>query len=427
MTLEILLIVIPLLLLLQAVFSGSEIALLASDRMVLKTQAKEGSQRAHVAIELLDHPERIFSATLLITSICGVSISTLVTLYLMAQGIENLELTAIAVASPLIVILGELLPKTLFQRNSTRLAPWCAPIVNAVFWSFYPITRLISAYTNRLTRLVGPLEELIAGKKQTTRDQLRSLLSYSRKETEIKSSEKTLIRRILDFKDTEAQHALIPLVKVEAIEQGATIRQALERFQSHRHSRMPVYSERIDNILGVIALRDLVGSTDLEQPIKSRVQVAHYVPETQALRDLVLEMTQDRRELVVVVDEYGGAVGILTFEDIVEEIVGEIQDEDDSEALPFKILSADEWLAQARLEVSTANEHLKLAIPEGDYETLGGFLLQQFGRIPSTGDELYFDTPSGSYKFVIRKASDRSIESVVIEKIAERKSDPSIL
>jgi CBS domain containing-hemolysin-like protein len=141
------------------------------------------------------------------------------------------------------------------------------------------------------------------------------------------------------------------------------------------------------------------------------------VAETQSLEDLMLDMRREDHEVVVVVDEHGGAVGILTFEDIVEEIVGEISDEYDYESKPYKDLTETSWSVQARMEIQQINEILKLELPEGEYETLSGFLLQQFGRIPEHRDELFFDTPSGSYKFVIQKATDRHIESVLIYKI----------
>ena len=138
------------------------------------------------------------------------------------------------------------------------------------------------------------------------------------------------------------------------------------------------------------------------------------------------EMRRDDIEMVVVVDEHGGAVGILTFEDIVEEIVGEINDEYDTESLPYKELSDSSWLVQARMEIQAINDQLRVALPEGEYETFSGFLLQQFGRIPTNRDELFFDTPTGSYKFTIRKATQRHIEIVLIERLGVREESQEI-
>jgi CBS domain containing-hemolysin-like protein len=368
----------------------------------------------------MEHPERILSSTLLMTSLCVIIISSLMTLYLLGLGLAHTELYSILFTSPLVVIFGELIPKTVFQKYSNRLAPWVAVPVSAVYWIFYPATRLLSGYTNRLSRLLGPIEILIGGKKKSTREELLTVISYGKRDSEIKSSEKKMIRRILDFKDSEAKHALIPLVKIDAISETTSTREALQKFRLHRYSRMPVYADRIDNITGIIELSHLADHKNLDQPITRDVTPAFYVAETQSLYDLLTEMRRRKVEMAVVVDEYGGAIGILTFEDIIEEIVGEIQDEFDSDKKPFKELSDTSWLIQSTMEVQAINEQLRLDLPEGDYETISGFLLQQFGRIPELGDELHFDTPSGSLKFTIKKASERQIESVLIERLASR-------
>ncbi len=414
--------IVPPLLLLEGLFSGSEIALLSADRLKLKALAAKGSRGAKLAFELADQPERVLSATLFITSLCVIGISSIIGLYVNSLQTDHADLLSIAFTSPLVVLVGELIPKTIYQKYATELAPWVAYPVQWVYWTFLPVTRILSSYTSKLSRLLGPIEELLTGKKHSTREELRSLLLYGKKESQIKSSEKKMIKRIFDFKDTEAKHALIPLIRVEAIEDTSTIKEALERFKSHRHSRMPVYKDRVDNIIGVLEISDLFLSSDTSQTISNHITPAHYVAETQSLDDLLNEMRVEDNEMVVVVDEYGGAVGILTLEDIVEEIVGEINDEYDSDVQTFRQLTDRSWLVQARMEIVQMNEQLKLDIPEGEYETLSGFLLQQFGRIPEIGDELYFDTAAGSLKFAIKKASERQIESVSIEVMRERET-----
>lgn len=419
---EVLLYTVPPLLLLEAFFSGSEIALLSADKLVLHKRAKAGSRGAKLALDLARHPERVLSTTLLMTSFCVVSNAGLIALTFLSSGSEHAELWATLITSPMIVIFGELLPKTLFQRHATQWAPWIARPVIITYSVLLPFTKALSAYTARLARIITPIEELISGKKRSTREELVSLLSYSRRESEIKSSEKRIIRRILDFKDSEAKHALIPLVRVEALDEQATLRDALESFERHRHSRVPVYRERVDNVIGVLEAASLLSATsvgptpELQRPISELVQPAHYVAETQSLEDVLGDMHRENREMVVVVDEHGGAIGVLTTEDIVEEIVGEISDEYDTESLPFKTLGESSWLIQASMEIAQLNEVLQLELPYGDYETLGGFLLQQFGRIPEERDELFFNTGAGHFKFTVRAATERQIESVLIER-----------
>jgi putative hemolysin len=415
-----LLTLVPILLLIEGFFSGSEIALLSADKLTLKRHSKSGETGAVLALELAKHPERILSTTLLMTSLCVIGISALFEIYFLVKFPEQSSFATVLITSPLVVLVGELIPKTIYQRYSTKIAPWVAHPIHFAFWLFYPITRLLALYTTRLSRVVIPIEELLAGRRRTTRDELRSLLYYPKNESEIKTSEKRIIRRIFDFKDTEAKHALIPLVRVDAIEESSTVHDALERFEKHRHSRMPVYSDRIDNIVGVLEARDLLAASNLNESIRLYITPANYVSETQGLEDLIRDMGREDNEMVVVVDEHGGAVGILTFEDIVEEIVGEINDEYDRDSHSYKTISDTTWSIQARMEIQQINEVLKLAIPEGNYETLSGFLLQQFGRIPELRDELFFDTPSGSFKFTIQKATPKHIETVLIQRLSVR-------
>jgi putative hemolysin len=419
MELTSLLIIVPILLMIEGFFSGAEIALVSADRIELKKKAKKNSKGSKKALELLRNPEKIFSVTLMMNTFCVISISVLIMVYCISALPDEAEFIAVLITSPLIVIFGELIPKTIYQQHADRLAPYLAYPISWTYWIFLPFSWVLSSYTGKLSRFVGPVEELVTGKKHNTREQIRSLLSYTKKETDIKTSTKKMIKRIFDFKDAEAKHALIPLVRVEAIEKVATVKQALEKFERHRHSRMPVFLDRIDNIVGTLETADLFGAADLNQDITRFITPASYAAETQSLDDLLIVMRREDNEMVVVVDEHGGAVGILTLEDIVEEIVGDIRDEYDTEATPFRELEPGKWVVQAKMEVQEINEKLKIDLPQGDYETLSGFLLLQFGRIPEPRDELFFNTSAGSFKFTVRNASERHIETVLIERIAQ--------
>lgn len=419
LSIETLFVVIPILLLLEALYSGSEIAILSADRISMKAAAQKGKRGASICLLLLQSPEKILSTTLLINNLCMIGITALVTLYFLEHHEERAELLAIATASPLIVLLGEFIPKAVFQKYSDRIAPRVSRLIVATYYIFYPITKLLSFYSHRIAVVIAPLEELIVGKKRTTRDEIQLLLSETKHPGEAKSVQKRMLRRIFEFKDSEAKHALIPLFKVEAIEKTATVKEAIELFQKNRHSRMPVYSERIDNVIGFIELFDLFAVNDLSVPVSNFMTAAHYAAETQALDDLMLTMHQEDTKMTVVVDEYGGAIGIVTFEDIVEEIVGEIYDEYDSGNMPFKELGENRWLVQGKMETQSFGEHMKIQIPEGDYETVAGFLLQQFGRIPEQKDELFFNTDGRTVKFSIRQATDRRIELVLVEIITD--------
>lgn len=412
LTFKDLLIYIPPFLLLEGLFSGAELALLSADRIRLKRSEHQGSKSAKLALSLIEHPERILSTTLFVTSLCIICISILITLTMIGHFGNTGEFYSIILTSALVVVFGEFLPKSIYQRSADRLAPLVAYPIYMVYWLFFPITRALSSYTGFVSKMIsGALNE----KPKGLREELRSLLKITGSESELKSSERKMIKRIFEFKESEAKHALIPLVKVDAIEENETIRDALERFIEHQHSRMAVYSERIDNITGILDVADLFSVTDLNASVKTKARIANFVAESQSLIDVLFEMSKENWEMVVVVDEYGGATGILTFEDIVEEVVGEISDEHDAEQSPIKAMSIKEWLIDAQASIRQINDELGLDLTEGEYETLAGFLLYQFGRIPKPRDELFINTSRGALKFTVQKANTRRIESVLIE------------
>jgi putative hemolysin len=409
--------IVGLFLLIEGFFSGSELALLSADRLQLKKKAKANDHGAQRALKLLKTPEKILSTTLLVTSTCVMAISVILTLEFRKSQGEHGELKAVMIGSGLVILFGELIPKFFYRRFSATLAP---KIATPIFYTqkiLSPLIFLSSLYTSQITRIMKPIEQVWMGKKQGGKDDLQALLTANSTETQIKTSEKKLIRKILKFRDKISKDGLVPLIQVDAIERSSTLREAFEMFDEKKHSRLPVYDERIDNIIGVIQLTQVINAPDLNRKIEEYIKPVQYVAETQKLETILNDMIESDHQLAVVVDEYGGAIGILTREDIFEQIVGDIQDEDDPELKSIRALDTNQWVVKAKTTIVQINEELGVQLPEGDYDTLGGFLLRQFSRIPINGDELFFDTPAGQIHFVIRESTSRRIESVSIERI----------
>jgi CBS domain containing-hemolysin-like protein len=396
---------------LEAFFSGSEMALIAADRLALKRSATAGSTGAKLALKLLQSPESLLTTLLIGTNICVITLGAAMTIHVQRYYGTETSIAAVGVLTPMVLIFGELLPKTIFQRFSTSIAPIISYPVWAAKITFYPFSLVLSKYGSWLSKALRPVDELLTGKHRSSRrDVLNYLLTGGKRETLIPNFESTLIHRILSFSRAQAKNALIPLVNVDAIEEKTTIKDALDTFSKTRHSRLPVYRDRVDNIIGIVHVFDAFLEKRIERSIGTITKDASYFPETQKVQDILFTMQSEGIQMGVVVDEYGGAVGVLTLEDLIEEIVGDISDEYDSDKQLYKELGENQWLVQARMEVENCNEALKIHLPQGQYETVGGFLLQQFNRIPDEGDELYY----GDLKFVVQSANNRVIQSVRI-------------
>jgi putative hemolysin len=316
------------------------------------------------------------------------------------------EIPVILTLPPLILILGEIIPKSIGRQQATFLAERLAPVLWIASWIMYPITWVFAS----LSRVVL----LAAGVRKTgqlpfiTREDLRLVVAKSGPEVDLEGKERLFIHRILQFSLRTVKEVMVPLIRVTAIPDTLTIAQAQEEFRNTRFSRLPVYHRRIDNLVGVLHSFDLLGEEHPERPIKPFVRPVKYVPELKKIDRLLAEMQRDGSHLAVVVDEYGGAVGIVAIEDLLEEIVGEITDEFDQEVIPFRKLGEGHYLINARTEIKALNESLKLNLPPGDYETLAGFLIAQLGDLPRGGEMVQYH----NLKFTVRSTEARTIQEV---------------
>src|SRR3990172_6360229 len=347
-------ILIGCLVLLEAFFSGSEMALISCDRTKIRHLAGEGVKGARVAERLLPRPDRLLATTLVGTNLCVVisaTAATLLCLFLLGEGRQ------------------------------------------------YYATLLLTPFK------IAPSER----DPYITREELKFLVQEDRHQADLDTGERRMIHKIIDFGETTVQEVMIPLIEVVAVPASATVAEAVAVVSEHQFSRIPVFEERIDQIVGIVHAFDLL-SAGPETPLAPLIRPAVYVPETKLVADLFQEMRRGRFHMAVVVDEYGGVVGIVTIEDLLEEIVGEIEDEYDEEPLPLKRLPDGSYLVDARLEVERLSDALGIQLPAGEYDTLGGFLLHLFQKIPDTVEEVQY----GGMRFVVAASDKRSIVKVRI-------------
>ena len=393
-------------LLLEAFFSASEIALTSANRRRLTHWAEQQVRGAAQALKLLERPERMVATTLLGSNLSEISNTILVTAFFLdAMGATG-EWVAMLLLPPLILILAEIIPKSIGRQHPNRLAKRLAPILLVVSWVLYPLTFIFAGLSRLVLWLTGAHHT--SQLPFISREDLHLVVKKSGPEVDLERKERRIIQRILQFSLRTVKEVMVPLVRVTAIPDTLTVGQALEEFRSSRFSRLPVYHGRIDNLIGVLHDFDLLGEEGSDRTIRSFMRAVTYVPELKKIERLLAEMQRRGTHLAVVVDEYGGAVGIVTIEDLLEEIVGEITDEFDQVVAPFQKLGEGHYLINGRMEIKALNEALHLELPAGDYETLAGFLIAHLGDLPRAGEHLHYR----NLKFTVRQAEARAVKEV---------------
>lgn len=392
--------------LLEGFFSGSEIALVSADKVLIRTWKDQGVPAGRLLGNFLQEPEPILTTTLIGTNLSTVTGTTVFALLLKEHlGLEG-GLYTVLLLSPLLLLFGELVPKSVYRRYSSEIAPVVIRPLTLLSRLLSPLVWVVQTGMAWLLRALGADSE---DTLSVSRDELRLLLDRSETK-DVEQDEREMIHRIFDFPQITVREAMKPLIEIDAIEETESLERALAMFVETGYSRLPVFHERIDDIVGVLRATDLLGVDDLTQPCKLLMRPVPYVPESSKVDQLLPRLQRQPPGMAIVVDEYGGAEGLVTVEDILEEIVGEIEDEHDELSIDIRKRGEREFLVSARTEVDHLNEELAVAIPEGDYETLAGFLLEQIGHIPVAGES----TSTDAAVFTVISATSRAIDEVQI-------------
>lgn len=261
----------------------------------------------------------------------------------------------------------------------------------------------------KLARIFGTRPELPAD----IEERFGRLIQVGQREGVISPEEGKMIESIFEFKDTLAREIMVPRTEVAAVPVGSTAPEVIKRIIESGHSRMPVYGRNLDDILGIIHAKDLLrhwGAQDGEVDLRALARPAYFVPETKKISELLKELRAKKAHLAIVIDEYGGTAGLVTIEDIVEEIVGEIEDEYDREQKLFRVLDPQTVVADARLDIERLEEHFGVEFPEGDFESVGGFVVNLAGRVPVTNETFRYD----GLEFVVEAADERKVDRLRI-------------
>jgi len=375
----------------SAFFSGSEAALISLSRIHARAMVERGVKGADAVVRLLDDRNRLLTSILVGNTVILLAADSLATALFIRAGIPHAAIWSTLVMAVLLLLFGEIIPKTIAVAGNERWAVRLAPLLSRIVWLLTPINNAFLFVTNAIVRIFGVSP--VARGPFVTEDDIRNLVNVGAEQNVLEEEEREMIHSIIQFGDTIVREVMTPRLDMVAIEVNSSARRALDLIIAEGYSKLPVYQETTDNVVGVVHDRELLVSLangalsntrlrDLMRPIV-------VVPESKRVLELLREMQRGKFSLAVVVDEYGGTAGLVTMEDLLEEIVGEIRDEhDEGEEEPIRVISDDEAVIDAGTNIEDVNAHLGLHLPHEDFETIGGLTVGLFGRLPHDGEEV---------------------------------------
>jgi|YNPMSStandDraft_2_1061718.scaffolds.fasta_scaffold02986_1 CBS domain containing-hemolysin-like protein len=385
-----------------AFFTGTETAFITANRVRLKMFEHKKVVGASLANHYLTHIEKVLSSTLVARVLFSVVFATLLSgLFAQLFG-RNSILVDTLIASTVIVFAADVLTKPLFRELADYAVLVCAPILRVFRIMVFPAILFSEWVARRFSAMFG------ASLPNTTdfyRKQDFEVLLRENILAETQQKDVEIISNVLAISDVRVRECMVPRTEIVAIEKSATIKEVQQQFTTSGYSRLPVFDETIDKIIGIVSVQDLFKKPKSLESITKEVM---FVPETKKSVELLTEFLQTGQSTAVVVDEFGGTAGLVTAEDLIEELVGDIQDEYDQDDEVFRALSENTYLLSGRLEIERINEKFGLGIPKGDYETLAGYILANCGRIPKQGEIITIEP----FSITISKASRTKIDVV---------------
>jgi CBS domain containing-hemolysin-like protein len=419
------------LVLLNGFFVAAEFAIVRVRGSQIELRAKAGSRAANVARGIMGDLDGYLAATQLGITIAslglgwaGEEVATKIMLNLFnvagltitsAFIINSSRVVAFVFITVLHIVFGELAPKTIAIQRSVSTALSVSLPLRFFFVVFRPIIWVLNTFANFILRIVG-INAKSGGEPHHSSEELQYLLDQGKESGALDSTEHELIQNVFDFNERVVKNIMVPRTQISGIDVNTNEDELLQILITEGYSRMPVYDDTIDKIIGVVHAKDILPLLVHKEKINIRdiIRKPFFIPETKKINDLMAELQQKRIQIAIVLDEFGGTAGMVTLEDIVEELVGEIQDEFDEEIPIVETISDNEFIVNALASIYDVNEQLPHDLPEdGDFDTVSGWLGDIFGKIPDVGEQ----KEANGYVITVLKKSDQNIESVKLELI----------
>lgn len=397
----------------QAFFAASEIALVSVDELKVRARGEAGHERSRMLGELLANRDRLLALTLTGTNLATVAAAVLLTSFL-HQTRPHLVYLAPFILVPITLVLGESVPKLLTLGNLHAFALFAAPPLRFLAAALAPLLgaeTVLSRWLRRLAGVPADARSVFLSREDLARLMLRPSDVSEQPHDAILPAEQLMISRIFRFSQAEARKAMVPLVGVVAVEGETSLGAVIETVRREGFSRIPVFRRRITDIVGVIHVFDLLQAPDLSRPVSDVMRPVSYFPESMPLDEALVAMQRTGENLAVIVDEYGGSAGILTLEDLIEEIVGNIEDEHDLGEELARILGPRSLSVIGRAPITELNERFGLKLSEADeYATIGGLVVERLGHIPKPGEKL----TEGDLTITVTRSDARAVRELVL-------------
>ena len=415
------LLLLAILILINAFFAATEIAFISINDAKIEKKVKEGNKRAKQIKKMLKDPSKFLATIQIGITLAGFLSSAFaadafaddlapIMQNLIPLGLAVWKSISIVIITMILsyftLVLGELVPKRLAMRNSEKIAFATIGIIRTISIITAPFVKLLTASTNGISKIFG-----ITGSDEetVTEEEIRMMIDVGEEKGSIKEEEKELINNVFEFNDKQVSEIMTHRMDIYAIDIESDISKILDELNEYKYSRIPVYEESIDNIVGMLFIKDLLAVINKKEKVKisNLLREAYFVSENKLINELFRDLQRNKHQLAIVLDEYGGTAGLVTMEDIVEELVGNIFDEYDDEEKDFEQIDDNTFMINGTVSIHDLRKILDVSVPEGEYDTLSGYLIDILGRIPSDDEKPIIETKEVTYK--IEDYEDRRI------------------
>ena len=409
-------------LLLSAFFSSSETAFTSLQRIRVEHLVNTKVTGAERVAKMIRRPERLLSTILTGNNLVNTAAAALGTILAVSVWGEWGILIATIGIAVILLIFCETTPKVIAAHNAERLSIKLARPIEVASYIFTPAVLALSSIASRFSKLAGG--EPVA-RSLVSAEEIRTMISVGHKEGTVEKDEAEMLHKVFDFGDRPVHEVMVPRPEVVSIEQGSTVADFLALYAESPLSRFPVYQENMDNVVGILSIKDVLmalakGTIDNQSVIDDLIRPSYFTPETKRINQLFTEMRDNNYRMAVVVDEYGGTAGIVSLSRLVEEIVGQVGDELAGVEKEYEAINEYTFQIDGSMRIEEANEEMGLELPEGDYETVAGFILDLLGHIPKRGEQIRYK----GLKIVITKMRGLKIEEVLLTKEKKQQDVP---